>query len=93
MNAHPIDKKKITTPSGFTAEIDSDVFDDIELFEALCEVDDGNVTQLPKLIKGILGEDGKKRLYDHVRDENRKASVTAVADELKAIFEAFGEKK
>jgi hypothetical protein len=45
-----------------------------------------NGTLLPKLIKMILGDEQKKALYDHVRGEDGRVSVTAVADEIVEIF-------
>ncbi len=82
--------KKFTTKSGFSIELDEEAFDDLEFVEVLAEVDD-NVLLVPKVIKMILGEEGKKALYDHVRDDKGRARASKAIEEFKEIMELAGE--
>ena len=76
---------KGTTASGFKFTVDQALLTDMEFVELAGEVQE-NGTLLPKLIKMILGDEQKKALYDHVRGEDGRVSVTAVADEIVEIF-------
>ena len=68
---------KGTTASGFKYSVDPALLTDMEFVELAGEVQD-NGALLPKLIKAILGEEQKKALYDHVRDDSGRVSVTAL---------------
>lgn len=72
------------TKTGFEYEINQENLDDMEFLELLNEVDT-NPLLLPKLAVILLGEDGKKRLYEHVRKDGR-VPISAVSDILMDIF-------
>lgn len=76
---------KGTTSSGFEYEIENDALDDMELLDALVEMDEGAVTSYRYAIKALLGEDQRKALYEHVR--NKKTGRVSA----KAVFKEFGE--
>ena len=82
--------KTITTSTGFTIEVDEENFDDIEFVEMLAEVED-DVLKIPKVIKMTLGEDGKKALYDHVRNEKGRAPASKVIEIFKEIMDLTGD--
>ena len=82
--------KKITTESGFTIEVDEANFDDMELLEKLVELDE-NILILPKVLNMTLGENGKKALYDHYRDDKGRSSATKVMAEFLEIMELVGD--
>lgn len=84
---------KGTTESGFDFEIDEDALDDMELLEDLCALDRGELDVLPAVLGRIIGENQKKALYDHVRNEKGRVPTTAVVNEIKSIFEAAKETK
>lgn len=84
--------KEGVTKSGFKFVIEDGVLDDMELLEALVDVDKGNSAALPDVIVRVLGEDQKKKLYDHLR-ENGRVPVSKVGAELAEIFGAFDETK
>lgn len=70
--------------NGFKFEVDSGVFDDCELLDALagCEADP---LSLSAVSLKVLGKDQRQRLYDHLRDkETGRVPV-------KATYEAIGE--
>ena len=80
------------TRSGFSFEIAKTRFDNFELLEILGELDE-NPLLLPKVTKMILGDEEKKRLYDHVRRDDGTVPTEAIGDELADIFDSVREVK
>ena len=66
------------TAAGFAYEVNPDVLNDMELMEALAEVDT-NPLHLPKVIRAVLGDAQKAAFYDHYRNENGKVPVDVVS--------------
>ena len=75
------------TKSGFKFEIDPEVFDDMELLDALASSMAEDPLQISKVVGKILG-DKKKDLYDHVRAESGRVPVEAIGDEIREMMEA-----
>lgn len=73
------------TKSGFQYSINDDALDDMELIDALADMDDGEVTSYRYALKSLLGEDQRKALYEHIRSK-KTGRVSA-----KAVFTAFVE--
>ena len=71
-----------TTESGFDYEIDKRIANDMELLEQIAAADK-EISLFPALIKKMLGEEQKDRLYDHVRD---KETGTVPINECISIF-------
>lgn len=84
---------KIKTQSGFTCEIDENALDDAELLEDLCALDEGAVYRFPSVIRKLLGEENKKRLYEHLRGEDGRVHTSALSTELQDIFSSLNSKK
>ena len=76
------------TRSGFAFEIDESVANDMELFEALCDLDNGDATAVVPVVRKILGSQ-KKALYDHLRGEAGNVPVNKVTEEIVDIFAAL----
>lgn len=74
-----------TTRSGFTFELDEAALDDMELFEALCDLEAGDGRAVVPICRRLLG-DQKAALYEHLRGGNGRVSVAKVADELADII-------
>lgn len=84
----------VTTPSGFTAEIDQTAVDDIELVEDLSRLDQGDLLAVSSALKRLLGEKQKKALYDFCRDpETGRASLTKVSQVMMELFTSEELKK
>lgn len=81
---------KGTTKSGFEFEFDELRLDDMEFIELAAEADT-NVTLLPKLLNMVLGEEQKRRLYDHLRAEDGRVPIQAIGDAMEEIFDAAGD--
>ncbi len=79
------------TASGFSFKISEDTRDDMELLENIARYDAGERMTLPLILKALLGEDQKKKLYEHCRGKNGKVSSKMVLDEVKNIFEEINK--
>lgn len=79
-----------TTESGFKFNIDEKLLNNMELVEAIAELDT-NQLALPRVLDLLIGKEQKKALYDHVR-QGDIVPVDKVAEEVRNIFTAMGEK-
>ena len=78
---------KVTTKSGFSCEIDPSTLDNMELVDALAEMQgDGDALSVSRVVRMVLGDKNRKALYDHLRKEGR----VAVGDVTQEVIEIFG---
>lgn len=80
------------TENGFKFSINDKALNNMELVEAIAEVDH-NKLLLPRVLKLLLGEEQKKALYDFVREEDGIVPMDQIAAEVEAILHALGEKE
>lgn len=80
---------KGTTKSGFEFSVNESTQNNMELLDALAELDDGNIAYMPKVATMILGKEQKKQLYDHIRTEDGTVPVDKFVEEIQDIFAAF----
>lgn len=75
---------------GLTLEVDETCVDDMELFDAICELTNGNLMKMPMVVTKICGAENKQKLYEHFRDESGRVSIkkidTAVGEILQKLF-------
>ena len=64
------------TSTGFEFDIEDERLDDMELVDIMAEIDE-NPLLMPKLCKMLLGEEQKKRLYDHLRSDDGRVPIEA----------------
>lgn len=83
--------KHIKTATGFEADIDDSCIDDMELFEAVADLQGGNALAVPTVIRKLCG-DKKQALYDHCRLESGRVPIQAVTLEITEMFEALNAK-
>ena len=81
----------ITTKSGFCCEIDPEVLNNMELVDALAEVQNGNSLAYPTVCLLILGKETRTRLYNHLRNEAGRVPPADVYRELTEIMNALGQ--
>ena len=74
------------TPSGFKFSIEEEARDDMEMLENLVAMTQGDMAAMPKILESLLGEDQKKKLYEHCRSKKGRVSAKKVAKELQDIF-------
>ena len=84
--------RKGTTSTGFVFEFDETLFEDMEFIELLAEAD-ANGMMFPRFLDRMLGEDQKKKLYDHVRGEDSRVNIADVKREVVEMMEASEDTK
>jgi len=85
------EKIHVKTASGFEWDFDKDAMDDQELLDALVDITKTNI--YTPAINILLGEDGKKKLYEHLRGENNRVPASKVMLEMGEIFKQLKENK
>lgn len=80
------------TSTGFEFDIEGERLDDMELVDIMAEIDE-NPLLMPKLCKMLLGEEQKKRLYDHLRSEDGRVPIEATTNAIQEIFNSPGDLK
>lgn len=84
--------KQITLDNGFAIEAEEACANDMEFLEMITEIEGGNNLVLPKAIESVIGKEGKKKLYDSVRDEHGRVAITTVIPLFAEILGKLGEK-
>lgn len=82
---------EVKTRSGFEWKLEADVTDDQELLDALVEVQKTRIYK--PVIDIMLGEEGRKALYNHVRNEKGKVPASKIMLEVADIFNCIRENK
>lgn len=82
--------KTITTEAGFVIEIDEEAFDDMEVVDMLAEIEE-NPLITSKLLTKTLGKDGKKALYDFLRNDKGRVPSGAAMSLFEEIMMLAGE--
>lgn len=72
-------------------DFDTAIFNDMELFDAIAEVEKGNMMYLPEVCKKVLG-DRKADFYDRLRDEHGRVPVDKVQAQLIEIMDQVNGK-
>ncbi len=80
------------TKSGFRFAVPEDVVNDMELFEALCDLDAGDGRAVVPVCRQVLGEQ-KKALYEHLRTEGGRVPVDRVVEEIYDILSSIKDAK
>lgn len=78
------------TESGFEFEIDEARLDDMEFVEDLA-LAEANTAFFPRVLNRVLGEEQKKKLYDHLREESGRVPVKKAIDSFTEIMSIAGE--
>lgn len=81
------------TNSGFEIELDENALNDQELIDALVGLEDGEFLNLSRVTLRLLGKDGRKKLYDHLRGPNGRVPAEAVAQAIGELMNSFSAGK
>lgn len=81
------------TESGFSIELKESALDNMEVLDALSDLDEGNPLAMSRLVVKLLGKDGKKRLYDHLRTEDGRVPASAVESAIMELFQSINNGK
>lgn len=74
----------VKTSCGFEIDVEPETFDDMELFDAIAEVESGRMMSLPTVVQKVLGS-SKKALYDCIRTEDGRVPVNEVNAQILEI--------
>ena len=74
------------TKSGFAFEIQDERLNNMELLDALTELDAGDGTRISQVLKMLFSSEEKRALYEHLRTPAGTVPIEAVAAELEEIF-------
>ena len=80
---------RITLKSGYSMNLADKAIDNMELVDALAEMTDD--TAVSKVVRLILGEEERKKLYDHLRTGDGRVPIQSVSETIKEIFAAYGD--
>lgn len=80
---------KGTTKSGFEFSISDERLDNMELIDALGELEN-NPLAVSKVCTLLLGEKLKAELYDHVRNDEGIVPASSIEKEIAEIFHLYG---
>lgn len=83
--------KKGKLENGFEYEVDVNVLDDMEMLDALAEAQEEEPLKINVVSKKLLGKDQRKRLYDHLRNEDGRVPVEAAVQAITDIMLDLGE--
>ena len=81
------------TESGFAIELEDDALEDQELFDAISGMQDGNVFSMSHLTERLLGTEGRKKLYDHLRNDKGRVPASAVESAIMELFQSINAGK
>lgn len=79
------------TVSGIDVTVKPVVLNDIDVIDALAEIEDGNILKLPKLLKLVFGEDWK-RIKDGLRNEDGRVEAGIATQFFLDVFNEAGQK-
>lgn len=86
--------QKGKTKSGFEYEFNEDLINDMEVIDALAEIaNNENILAVSTVVKKLLSDEERKRLYDHVMLEDGRVPVDALMEELSEMMSGSDEGK
>ena len=82
------------TKTGFEYTFNEDLINDMEVIDALAEVQSGeNILAASTVVKKLFSAEDRKRLYDHVRLEDGRVPADALMEEVAEIISGSEEGK
>lgn len=82
---------EVTTQSGFKISMNPDVADNMELLDALAQANEDGIS-IVKVANMLLGENEKRRLYDHLRTNDGRVPMKPFMAEIEEILNSIGAK-
>lgn len=79
-----------TTKSGFKFEVNEEAVKSMEFIDLVAELDEKPMI-IGKVIKFMLGDEQKEKLYKHVRGDKKYTPAEDVNKEVDEIFDIINE--
>lgn len=80
------------TSSGFRFTINPEDVNDMDFLERLGQAS-ADITKMPAIIKEVLGEDQRKKMYDHLRTESGKVPIDKAMELFQEILTVANEER
>lgn len=77
--------------NGLELEVNEKSLNNMELLDALEEMAEGNELAISKVVKLMLGNENRKKLYDFIRDKDGRVPLEEVDKCLTEIMNLLGE--
>lgn len=78
------------TSTGFAYTVEEDVLNNMEVLDALVDLQHEDLGALSNLLRMILPDDQRKALYEHCRDDRNRVPADKIVFELKDILLSKG---
>lgn len=85
--------EQIVTSTGFVAETDVSRVNDMRFLETIRKLQRGDLLAYIDCAEMILGEEGKERLYEHIKDKDGHVPTEKFNQELTEIIQGLNHKK
>ncbi len=79
-----------TTKSGFKFEVNEEAVKSMEFIDLVAELDEKPML-IGKVVKFMLGDEQKEKLYKHVRGDKKYTPAKDVDKEVNEIFDIINE--
>ena len=79
-----------TTKSGFKFEVNEEAVKSMEFIDLVAELDEKPML-IGKVVKFMLGDEQKEKLYKHVRGDKKYTPAKDVDKEVEEIFDIINE--
>ena len=76
--------------NGFEYEVSKAALDNMELLDAIAECDESPLA-ISRVVRLMLGNEQRRKLYDHLRTEDGNVPVAAVSEAVAEIFKGSGQ--
>ena len=84
--------KNIVLENGLELDVNESALDNMELFDALAEMTEGNALALSNVVKLMLGNENRKKLYDYIRLEDGTVPIGQIDKCVTEIMNLLGDK-
>ena len=78
------------TRGGFAFSLKESAMDDMELVDALAEASSDNPLEISRVVRLLLGDEQRKRLYEFLRGDDGVVPASRVSETIVEIFTAAG---
>ena len=85
--------KKVTTPNGFTCEINEDNLGDPVIFRKMVRLQKGDYSELIDVIEAVIGPSGWDDLTVFTQEKNGRARVADMVSEFYEAMKMAGDDK
>lgn len=83
--------KLIKLENGLELEVNEANLNNMELVDALAEMEEDDALAISKVVKLLLGDANRKKLYNHLRDENGSVPIEKVVNSVEEVLNKLGD--